>query len=285
MTRVQRDLSFGAALLALSTQALACGASRAERDSGGGAAGSTGSFSSGGAAGRAASGGKGGSSGISGAGGALAGSGGAAGSMSGSGGEAAHGGSVAEAGASGAAGATGSEYDPCPAHGTACIVMPLGDSITDGYGSSGGGYRPELFHLALSVSKTITFVGSAENGPDTVDAVPFPKHHEGHSGFTIQQIRDSVVTWVQAARPHIITLMIGTNDMYTDLAAANAPTALGDLIDDILDTNADLLLVVARIVPSNSDDVDARIQAYNAAIPDVVTARAEAGKHIVMVDM
>src|SRR5436190_12856238 len=44
-------------------------------------------------------------------------------------------------------------YDPCPAAGTPCAVMPLGDSITEGAGSSGGGYRPPLFHLALAAKR------------------------------------------------------------------------------------------------------------------------------------
>src|SRR4051812_346982 len=44
-------------------------------------------------------------------------------------------------------------YAPCPPKGRACAIMPLGDSITEGYRSSGGGYRPPLFHLALQDGK------------------------------------------------------------------------------------------------------------------------------------
>ncbi|HEV8246101.1 MAG TPA: SGNH/GDSL hydrolase family protein, partial [Polyangiaceae bacterium] len=186
-------------------------------------AGSGGSSASAGtSSGGAATGGKAGTAGAASGAGGRAGSGGLAGSS----------GQAGSAGASGASGAGGgsNDYDPCPSEGTPCIVMPLGDSITDGVGSSGGGYRPELFHLALSDSTTITFEGSGSNGPDFVDGVAFPKHHEGHSGFTIQQIRDSIVTWVQTANPQIVTLMIGTNDMNMNLDVANAPARLGDLI-------------------------------------------------------
>jgi len=77
-------------------------------------------------------------------------------------------------------------YNPCPPAGTPCAVMPLGDSITDGAGSSGGGYRVPLFHLVSQDQKTITFVGSGQNGPAMVDGKAFPQHHEGHSGYTIE---------------------------------------------------------------------------------------------------
>jgi hypothetical protein len=89
-------------------------------------------------------------------------------------------------GTTGAPDASTSGYHPCPTDGTACKIMPFGDSITDGYNAdTPGGYRVELFRRAHSAGKNITFVGSGWNGPDTVDGAPFPHNHEGHSGWTI----------------------------------------------------------------------------------------------------
>src|SRR5437870_545913 len=51
-------------------------------------------------------------------------------------------------------------YAPCPATAaTACAVLPLGDSITEGYLPTGanGGYRVELFSQAVQAGKNITF--------------------------------------------------------------------------------------------------------------------------------
>jgi len=56
---------------------------------------------------------------------------------------------------------------------------------TEGFGSSGGGYRVELFRQALQNSKNISFVGSLENGASTVQNQTFPKKHEVHGGYTI----------------------------------------------------------------------------------------------------
>src|SRR5437763_1179031 len=63
----------------------------------------------------------------------------------------------------------GAVFAPCPTDGTPCVVMPLGDSITEGYPNFNGGYRVELFNQAVMGSKNITFVGRKSNGPTTVD--------------------------------------------------------------------------------------------------------------------
>src|SRR4051812_29231240 len=79
--------------------------------------------------------------------------------------------------------------------------------------------------------------------------------------------------------------MIGTNDTNSNVDLTNAPRRLANLLDQILDADPHLLLVVAQILPQGSDANNARVQPYNAAIPVLVNARADAGKHIVMVDM
>ena len=58
-------------------------------------------------------------------------------------------------------------FSPCPALPVECGVMPLGDSITDGYGTLGG-YRIELFRQVLTAGQHMTFVGRNANGPLTV---------------------------------------------------------------------------------------------------------------------
>jgi lysophospholipase L1-like esterase len=168
--------------------------------------------------------------------------------------------------------------------------MPFGDSFTDGYGVPGG-YRIELFRLAHQAGKNIRFVGSQSNGPAQVDGVTFPPNHEGHSGWTIDSVggRTGISTLVSSVMPtytpHVITLMIGTNDANDNYDMANAPKRLGNLIDGIYAQLPTVLLVVAQIIPTQDDTINARIQTYNAGIPAVVQTRADAGKHIRLVDM
>jgi lysophospholipase L1-like esterase len=257
----------------------------------GGAAGVGGRGGASGAGGAAGIGGRGGASGAGGA----AGIGGRGGAAGGSGGASGAGGSSVTDGGSD----SNSGYHPCPTDGTVCKVMPFGDSITDGYNSdTPGGYRVELFRRAHVDGKNITFVGSQSNGPDTVDGAPFPHNHEGHSGWTIAPeggrsgISTLVATVMPQYKPHIVLLMIGTNDAIDNYDMANAPTRLGALIDSIYAQLPNVLIVVAQPIPSRGDAskgddtaLSARIKTYDDAIPAVVKARADAGKHILVVDM
>lgn len=181
-------------------------------------------------------------------------------------------------GGEGGGGDTG--FAPCPTDGP-CVILPLGDSITDGLGVPGGGsYRIELFSLAMADGKDITYVGGSMNGPSMVDGMPFPQAHEGHSGWTIQQIDDIVPDPALGDSPNIVLLHIGTNDMYQ--TPDGAPDRLGSLIDQILETLPDSLLVVSNIIPFPGGS--GPTGTYNAAVPGVVEERASAGKHILFVD-
>ena len=214
-------------------------------------------------------------------------------------------GGITTGGASGAGGKTGtpdastSTYHPCPTDGTACKIMPFGDSITDGYNQdTPGGYRVELFRRAHAGGKNITFVGSGYNGPDTVDGAAFPHNHEGHSGWTIAPAggRSGISTLVSTVMPKytpdIILLMIGTNDAIDNYDMANAPARMKALMDSIYALLPNVLIIVAQPIPSRGDAskgddtaLSDRIKAFNATLPSVVKAQADAGKHILLVDM
>jgi lysophospholipase L1-like esterase len=185
----------------------------------------------------------------------------------------------------------GVTYNPCPPRGQPCVALPLGDSLTQGAGSSGGGYRRELFRQVVRNGQSVTFVGSARSGPAMLDGVPapFPRAHEGHGGFTIQ----GIATWItqnatiSTYKPDIVMLEIGTNNGLRR-AGANVPAALealGALIDQILAADDHLLLIVAQITPNKTDLGISQIQAFNRGIPALVAARAAKGKHIAIVDI
>ena len=89
---------------------------------------------------------------------------------------------------------------------------------------SHGHYRVKLFSDAVAASKKMTFVGSQMNGPTTVSSMPFPKSHEGWSGYTIVQIQGKAANDVTAA-PNIILLHAGTNDTYCKVPSVSGPPA------------------------------------------------------------
>jgi len=190
----------------------------------------------------------------------------------------------------------GTIYNPCPTNGTACSILPLGDSITEGCCTAPmGGYRIELFTKAVNNKQTITFVGGTlgigdakPNGPTTVAGQPFPQGNEGNGGYTIANpsskggIAGAITDQsCSTYKPNIVLLMIGTNDILQNIDLAKAPTRLGSLIDEIITDAPNALLVVSSIPPCCNDTT---VQAYNATIPAMVNTRAQAGKHVLFVD-
>src|SRR5256885_14756200 len=79
-------------------------------------------------------------------------------------------------------------------------VMPLGDSITFGVGSStGSSYRAALWdRLVGQAGYAVDYVGSQRSGalPDT--------DNEGHSGWRIDQIASNVDGWLATYQPDVV---------------------------------------------------------------------------------
>jgi lysophospholipase L1-like esterase len=185
-------------------------------------------------------------------------------------------------------------YTPCPTDGTPCKILPFGDSITRGVKSSDdGGYRSALYKLILAAKQKATFVGSAANGPTQVSGQPFPRNHEGHAGWTIDPgynmlsssysgISTLVPSPALNSSPHIILLMIGTNDLFARDTAGMA-TRLEALLDKIAQYAPNALIVLAQLTPLGHDDPN--LTAYNAKIPGILQAHAAKGQHIIGVDM
>ena len=181
---------------------------------------------------------------------------------------------------SGGSGGTGggATFQPCPET-PPCKVLPLGDSITFGLGFDGG-YRVELFHLALEGGHEITFTGTQQpNGPSMVDGVTFPRNHAGISGQLIAEIGNRIPNPDMMDMPHIVLVHAGTNDMVRSRQGAEGREEA--LIDKLIATAPDALIVVSNLIPlrGNGD-----IEVYNAAIPPMVEERASAGAHIIFAD-
>jgi lysophospholipase L1-like esterase len=156
-------------------------------------------------------------------------------------------------------------------------VMPLGDSITDGFNVPGG-YRIDLWQRLAAGGNTVDFVGSGFNGPSNLG----DHDHEGHPGWRIDQIDANIVAWLRTFAPRTILLHIGTNDMNQNFDVANAPARLSALIDKIRATAPAVELFVAQITPESDPTLEARVNAYNAAIPGIV---AQKGPLTHLVDM
>ncbi|MFA6097657.1 MAG: DUF2961 domain-containing protein [Candidatus Paceibacterota bacterium] len=173
-------------------------------------------------------------------------------------------------------------------------IMPLGDSITAWDYS----YRVKLFNSLTAAGWNFDFVGSttttAQNILQPSIRVPdqaLDSNHEGWGGKTISELSttfDSTLAWITAdpvqRKPDIITLHIGTNNIFRPSRVAEAPADLGVLIDKIKTNLPDTKVYVASIIPMGTqyDPGSSLVNAYNAAIKTIVQGK---GGNVYFVDM
>jgi lysophospholipase L1-like esterase len=155
-------------------------------------------------------------------------------------------------------------------------IMPLGDSITYGIGSSTrNGYRADLAARLAAAGVDVDFVGTQRNGTGDAD-------HEGHPGWRIDEVRNWIDDWMAAAQPDVVLLNIGTNDYVQNFDPELAPARLSDLIDRILVTSPTTRVVVARLLVSIGEKRARGIAAFDAAVPGIVAAK---GPRVTVADM
>ncbi|GAB3841338.1 hypothetical protein GCM10027610_050540 [Dactylosporangium cerinum] len=147
-------------------------------------------------------------------------------------------------------------------------VMPLGDSITDGFNVQGG-YRNGLWQRLANAGVLTDFVGSGSNGPASLG----DHDHEGHSGWRIDQLDANIAGWIQAANPRTVLLHIGTNDIGQNYDVPNAPARLSALIDKIRTYAPQAHIFVAQITPLGNTANEAKVNTFNAAIPGIVSQK------------
>ncbi|MGC1196766.1 MAG: SGNH/GDSL hydrolase family protein [Geitlerinemataceae cyanobacterium] len=159
-------------------------------------------------------------------------------------------------------------------------IMPLGDSITDGYFVPGG-YRIDLWQHLTERGYAIDFVGSLRNGSESLPDTD----HEGHSGWRIEQIHHRIRGWLNRSQPDIILLLIGTNDMAQGYDVEKAPDRLGVLIEDIFQQLPEVKLFVASIPPIGEPFLNDRVINYNREIAELVQQKQTEEKALHFVDL
>lgn len=152
-------------------------------------------------------------------------------------------------------------------------IMPLGDSITMGVGSTdGSGYRKRLYNRLVGVDYDVDFVGSQKDGPTTFD-----RDHEGHGGFTAPEIAAQAFGWVSANPADIVLLHAGTNDV------EKKPADIGMVLDEIHRFSTDTWVVLALIINRDwGDHYDTIV--FNKALRSYAENRIARGDKIVIVD-
>ncbi|KAM3509332.1 hypothetical protein MY10362_000667 [Beauveria mimosiformis] len=189
-------------------------------------------------------------------------------------------------------------------------ILPVGDSITVGFGSEiggdGDGYRRRL-RDDLSENKVV-FAGTETAG--TMDDGYFVSHDSALSaarrhletmtnsraqkaawnGKTIQFIANHIGPSLDQ-RPNVALVAAGTNDMNPNHAVstegndpAQAADRLGKLIDRIVGKCPDATVLVAMIIDTCDQSQEPQTLQFQKLIPGIVQKRRDAGHHVLAVD-
>ncbi|KLP07018.1 related to acetylxylan esterase [Fusarium fujikuroi] len=156
-------------------------------------------------------------------------------------------------------------------------VLPLGDSITKGTGSTGlVGYRLLLRQKILKQGVKVNMVGTLKNG-NMVDG-----HHEGHSGKMLADINGYWQKPIQA-RPNVVLIHAGTNNMDQGKDLDIAASILADIVDGIFKVAPDVTICLAPVIWANDKKMQANTDKFNPQVRSLISARQKKGKHILEV--
>jgi lysophospholipase L1-like esterase len=135
--------------------------------------------------------------------------------------------------------------------------MPLGDSLT----AFGESYRGPLYRTLKAEGLNIDFVGSGQWEP----VGGGDPDGEGHGGFRIgpddsvdyqgkpANLDAYIAEWLNSARPNVVLLTIGTNDLAAGGPIANAAAGkLQNLVTKIRQLAPNAYLVVGDIPPNTN---------------------------------
>lgn len=167
--------------------------------------------------------------------------------------------------------------------GTPVAVMPLGDSITRGYGEIMDGdlmtgYRALLHQRLVADGYHIDFVGNRLEGQLVVP--PYDINHQGIGGISAGQVASSIYNWLAENPAEVILMHVGTN------AFTTAPSAVAAILDEIdryeNDTGMTITVILARII--NRNPYHSPTTVFNDNVEAMAETRIAAGDKIVLVD-
>lgn len=158
-------------------------------------------------------------------------------------------------------------------------IMLLGDSITAGFDGSDpiGGFRDDLDSLLIDGGAIHDLVGTLNDG------VGFDADHEGHGGWTVDRMADSIDVFLAETDPRIVLIHLGTNDIS---ANQGVPATLADmelLLVRIYQFRPEMSVHLSALIPRN-DSKDSLTTELNAGYADIVDSLHASGYAIRTID-
>ena len=159
-------------------------------------------------------------------------------------------------------------------------IMPLGDSITQGYTDS---YRSELWALLRESGWNVDFVGSMNRayGSEVGD---HDRDHEGHWGWRADEVLERIEEWAKQAKPDVVLVHLGTNDIGSGETVAQTMDEIEQIINQLRMVNPRVHVLLAEIIPVDHPAMVERIQQYNLGLVELAGRLDSATSRILPVD-
>ncbi len=176
-------------------------------------------------------------------------------------------------------------------------ILPLGDSITQAFGNNRS-YRYYLWVKLINAGINFKFIGSMHSNFGGNPIWPpyrghfFDNTHEGHAGWRTDQILDGftghdserLMTWLQGYTPDVVLLHLGTNDAYQDKDNSSTENNLKQIIFELRIRNPNVIILLAKLIPTGFPRVNPLIDALNVAIDDIAREMDTPASPVIVVD-
>ncbi|HEV8081991.1 MAG TPA: GDSL-type esterase/lipase family protein [Chitinophagaceae bacterium] len=138
-------------------------------------------------------------------------------------------------------------------------ILAIGNSITNGTNKYNS-YRRPLWQLLHNANYNFDFIGSwnKHHMGGEVPNPDFDMDHDGHSGWTTHDMlsppdwdkqRGNINTWLQAYRPDIVLVELGTNDVFQCVPAKAAMENIDSILNILRNKNPQVKIFLAQIPP------------------------------------
>jgi len=161
-------------------------------------------------------------------------------------------------------------------------IMPLGDSITQGYHTS---YRDPLWSALREAGWKVDFVGTMKSnygggGPPR----GYDTDHEGHWGWHADEVMERIAEWAERSNPDIVLLHLGTNDVGTGHDPLETAGEVAQVIALLRDQNPGIHVLLALIIPVDHAAANKNIREYNEALAETAALLDRDSSRVLVVD-
>lgn len=165
---------------------------------------------------------------------------------------------------------------------TSVRIMPLGDSITQA-DRNHNSYRRPLWFKLREAGYNVNFVGSTRshylgNAPNS----DFDQDHEGHWGWQVDEVSAQIDRWAAEAKPDIVLIHVGTNDILRGQSFDSTISELRSLIQTMRRHNPNLKILLAQLIPAQGSEI--LTQQFNQQISALARSLNSSASPVILVD-